>query len=206
MNKIFSNLIIAIGLIGVSIGASAEVSYYVGGNVAFLDREEDDAVVGNILGSAEDADLQAFYARLGAQLHENLSVELRVGHGLSDDTVDVTLTNPTTGASVTGEADLELQEFYGAYVRAGLPLFDRFYPYLIVGYTRIEGETEVEIGDVRFKDSDSESDFSYGIGADLKIYQTSSGNPVHLNFEYAEYFDKDSVEVSGFAVGLAYSF
>ena len=202
MNKFFSNLVIAIGLIGVSTGASAEVSYYVGANAAFLEYEEDDAVVGNLAVSLEEADVQAFYIRLGAQLHENLSVELRGGTGLGDDTVDLTATNTATGASGTGEIDLEVDEFYGAYVRAGLPLFNSLYPYLIAGFTH--ASLEAEAGNVEIDSSGS--DFSYGIGADWKFYEASSGNSASLNIEYGQYYDRDDAEISGFAVGLAYSF
>ena len=57
---------------------------------------------------------------------------MRLGLGLGDDPV-----------KVDGEefgANLEMREMYGVYARGGMQLEERFYPYVIVGYSQAKLE------------------------------------------------------------------
>lgn len=151
---------------------------YLGGSVAILDYSE--------FGIPEDASLTALYGRLGTSFTENFSAEIRAGFGLGDDTVDV------FGLPV----DVELNNFFGGYLLAG---FDTgsFYPYAIVGYTR----SELEASAFGTSISETESDASFGFGADFYLSNTSS-----LNIEYMNYLDEDGVEIYGFGIGLSQVF
>ena len=151
---------------------------YLGGNVAILDYSE--------VGVPEDASLTTLYGRLGTSLNENFSAEIRVGFGLGDDTIDV------FGLPV----DVELKNFFGGYLLAG---FDAgaFYPCAILGYTR----SELEASAFGISASETESDASFGFGADFYLSRTSS-----LNLEYMNYIDVDSVEIYGFGIGLSQKF
>ena len=125
--------------------------------------------------------------RLGTKFNENFSGEIRVGLGIGDDSVDVLGT----------EVDVELDSMFGAYVRGGLQAADSFYPYVVLGYTR--GELTASVPG--FSDSESESDVSFGLGADVDINEKLT-----LNIEYMNYFDKDGAEVDGFSFGLVTKF
>ena len=60
--------------------ALAEKNYF-GGNIAFVGYSED--------GINDEASLTMISGRLGTKFNENLSGEVRVGFGVSDDTIDV---------------------------------------------------------------------------------------------------------------------
>jgi hypothetical protein len=160
--------IVAASIASASISASA-AELYAGGNFAVLD--------------AEELTLNAIYGRFGALFNENLSAEARIGFGVGDDTWD-------------GEK-YEIDNFYGAYVRGGIPVGEVFYPYAIVGYTKGKISSSGPFG----SDSASESDFSFGVGADFKVTDT-----LKINAEYLSYLDKDEAELTGFSVGVSFSF
>ncbi|WP_018625426.1 porin family protein [Kangiella aquimarina] len=121
--------------------------------------------------------------KIGTYFNENFSGELRVGLAATDD-------------SFFG-VDLEVKNYYGAYLRAGLPATDAFYPYAIVGYTK----TKVEASGFGETVSDSESDMSYGFGADFSLT-----NDMDLSVEYMRYLDKDGGEIDGIGLGIKFKF
>lgn len=153
---------------------------YVGGNAAFLDYSED--------GIRDEASLTAIYGRLGSQFNEILSAEFRLGLGIGDDSIGF----------MGRDVDVDLKNMFGAYVRAGLPVTDVFYPYAVIGYTR--GEVEYSLSGFG-SDSDAESDVSFGVGSDFSL-----GQQMTINVEYMNYLDKNGVEIDGFSVGFAKSF
>lgn len=142
---------------------------YAGGNFAVLDLEE--------------ATVNSIYGRFGANFSENFSAEVRLGMGAGDDTV--------------GGIDVELDNFYGAYIRGGVPAGEVFYPYAVLGYTKAKAEFSWNGGTY----SDSESDFSYGVGADFSITEN-----LKINAEYLSYLDKDDAELTGFSAGVTFLF
>ena len=173
--------IVAAGALTLAYGAAqAEVTYYAGGNVSFLNYSDDFV--------DDDLSLTAIYGRLGGYFNENFSAELRLGTGIGDDSIDI------LGSSV----DVELDNMYGAYFRAGIPVSEMFYPYAVIGYTRAELSASVSGAGSA---SESDSDTSFGLGADLNLTQNLT-----VNLEYMNYFDSDGVEIDGFSIGLARRF
>lgn len=165
-----------LGCVGLVATSSAQ-DFYAGGGFAVIDYSE----------PGFDADLTAIYGRAGSKFNEYLSVELRLATGIGDDSDEV------LGIDV----DVELENFYGVYMRGGIPLNPMIYPYVVAGYTR----GEVEYSALGFSDSESGSDFSYGIGVDVNINEK-----ITLNIEYINYLDKNDVEVSGFGLGAVWLF
>jgi len=136
---------------------------------------------GGGLGMAElgdDNDVTMPYGRFGMYINENFSGEARVGFGLDDDGV-------------------ELDSMLGAYVRGGLPLSEVFFPYAIVGLTRIDYSYD----NGPFDESGDEMGISMGFGADFNINER-----MEINAEYISYVDDDDAELDSLGVGLAVNF
>jgi opacity protein-like surface antigen len=165
-------------LLAVSGSLLADQVYY-GANVTFLDYSED--------GLTDEPSLTALYGRVGTSFNENFSAEARIGFGLTDDTVLV----------LGNDVDVDLNNFFGAYLKGGAQVTEMFYPYAVIGYTR--GEVEASV--LGFSVSESESDLSFGLGADFTV-----SDAMTLNLEYMNYYDKDGVELSGFSVGFISAF
>jgi outer membrane immunogenic protein len=155
---------------------------YVGGNFALVDYSVE---------GVSDASLNALYGRLGTYFGENFSGELRLGTGIADDSVNA------EGV----EADVKLKEFYGVYLRGGIPLGEIFYPYAVIGYSSGKVEVDGTVLGIGFSESDSESDASFGAGVDFSFNES-----LKLNLEYMSYFDKDGAELTSFAAGIAWLF
>ena len=170
---------IACGALLVVSGSIFADQVYYGANVAFLDYSED--------GLAGEPSLTTLYGRVGTSFNENFSAEARVGFGLTDDTVLV----------LGNDVDVDLNNFFGAYLKGGAQVTEMFYPYAVMGYTR--GEVDASV--LGFSISESESDLSFGLGADVTISDVMT-----LNLEYMNYYDKDGVELSGFSVGFISAF
>lgn len=154
--------------------APVKPGFYIGGSYVFADVEDN--------GSDLDVDLDALMLRAGFQLNEYIAIEGRVGEGVQDDEV--------FGVKV------ELEEMYGAYVKAGLPTQTGFYPYALLGVTRGEISARGPGGRV----SETDSDISYGVGVDYWFSGQLSGS-----VEYTQFYDKDS-SVSGLSLGVNYKF
>jgi len=165
---------------------SADTTYYVGGNASFLKLDE------RLLYEEEfNFNLTSLGMRLGAQFHPNFSAEFRFGFGIGDDTDEMT--------NLTNLVDLEV--YYGCYLRAGTDV-GRFYPYLLAGWTSVS----IDRGSNGFRSRRNHTtwqraDFSYGIGADIRINDVWA-----FNTEWGQYLDTASDDVSGFRMGLVYSF
>ena len=92
---------------------------------------------------------------IGGNLNENFQVEGRFGRSLSDDNVQ--------GAA------LKVDELVGFYVKGGMTFADMVFPYVILGYTKVDLEFWGEPLDY------TESDLSYGVGADVELGNFSVG-------------------------------
>ena len=125
--------------------------------------------------TATDFDLGAVSGRVGSQVNENLSAEFRVGVGVSDDD------------------SVEIDKYFGGYIRGSLPLNEGIAPYVIAGFTDVDVDSDAG--------SDSEDDFSYGIGVDFAL-----DNQLTLNVEYMQLIDGDDWEASAFSLGVATRF
>ncbi|RLU01863.1 porin family protein [Ketobacter sp.] len=175
MNKTVTHSAFALALLAA--GSAMAADPYVGGSVLFVDAEFQDI--------SEEASLTGITGRLGSMMNDNIGGEVRVSLGVGDDSI---------GSGIF-DTDVELNSMIGGYLRAGAPVGSGFFPYAVLGFTR----TELEYSNDYFgSDSESETDVSWGFGADLSLDRKMS-----LNVEYMNYYDKDGVEISGFSIGIA---
>lgn len=156
-------------------GGPASPGFYLGGGYA--DNEVE------IENFGSDADVGVLFVRGGYQVNQNVAFEARLGLATEDDKVN--------GWNV------DLEDVYGVYLKAGLPTQVGLYPYVLLGMTH----AEVEVSRGGLSASDSDSDISYGFGAD---YWFSS--QVSAGLEFANYYDKGGDEISGITLGLNFKF
>jgi len=179
--SLFSAVVIGSATLLGAAGTAQAQNGYAGANLNFLDLDYSQN------GINDDASLTAGTFRLGAQINKYLSGELRAGMGFSDDTVNI------SGYKV----DIELDSFFGAYLRGGFPVTEKIYPYAVFGVTRGKLTASFQ----GFSESDSETDTSFGVGVDFTLI-----DQVTLNVEYMSWFDKDGAEIDGFSVGASTAF
>lgn len=170
MNKIYTTLMLLL----FTPFAFANDSYALF-SYSMIDYEEE--------GISDDANLNAISAAYGKNFSDAVAGELRLGLGLGDDEV-----------CVMGEClDVELSHFVGAYLKFGTDLGNGISPYFLTGFTH--GKLEASYEGEKF--DESETDFSYGVGADFTI-----GESVTLNIEYADILEVEGAEAKGFSLGL----
>ena len=147
-------------------------------------------------GVSEDFSPTALIGRAGSNLNQYFSIEGRLGLGLSDDTL--TATEGTTTASLS----VELDTLIGIYGVGHVPLGKSSSIYALVGLTQIDATASASVTGIGSASlSDDESDFSYGIGADIGILYN-----LWVNVEYVQYIDKADIDVSAIALGLKFGF
>ncbi|BES72722.1 hypothetical protein RE428_37400 [Marinobacter nanhaiticus D15-8W] len=137
-------------------------------------------------GIDDSFDVGALYGQAGVNVNPYVAGELRLGVGVGDDTTEV------YGASV----DVELKTLAGLYGKVGLPNQTPIYPYVVAGISHIEIEASASSGYRSATFSDSGSDESYGIGANLDLADRFA-----VNVEYMQYYDKEGVEIAGLSIG-----
>ena len=160
-------------LLALALAAATPLAFangYVGGSYSTFDF--------SINGSNKELSVGAISVIGGYQISDYVAVEARVGAGVGDD-------------RFLGWT-LELDNYFGAYVKAGMPIND-FYPYALLGMTK--GELSPSGYGL------SDSDMSYGVGLAYKV-----NDQVSLNAEYANMLDKGGVTIDGFTFGAAYHF
>ena len=145
---------------------------------------------------SEDFSPTGLIGRAGSNINQYISIEGRLGIGLSDDTV--TVSDGVTTASVS----IELDTLIGIYGVGHVPLGKSSSIYALVGLTQIDGTASASATGLGAASvSDDESDLSYGIGADIGILYN-----VWVNVEYVQYLDKSDIDVSAIAVGMKFGF
>lgn len=145
---------------------------------------------------SEDFSPTGLIGRAGSNINQYISIEGRLGFGLSDDTV--TATDGVTTAS----ASIELDTLIGLYGVGHVPLGKSSSIYALVGFTRVDATASASATNFGSASvSDDESDLSYGIGADIGIMYN-----LWVNVEYVQYLDKSDFDVSAIAVGLTFGF
>lgn len=144
-------------------------------------------------GSDAEAEPGLLIGRIGHHATEYLSLEARAGMGVSDDSIEV-------NDKVTRHA-AEIDELYGVYAIGHLPLAERFSLYALVGYSWAEGTVKEKYDDFRLESSDSDADFSYGVGAQVDFSQTVAGT-----LEYTSYLDNSDYELTAISAGLNFLF
>lgn len=146
---------------------------YVGASVGFMEMEHQ----GN-----SEASINQIEGRVGAYVNDFLAFETRLGLGLTNDTVN--------------DTEFSLRYSVGAYIRAGFPVHEQAFPYLILGFSRADFEAKA----AGKSENDAETDSSYGVGIDVEIVNMS------LSAEYLNMIDKNDISFSGFTVGFSTQF
>lgn len=177
MNKLLATAVASAAMVFSTGHAQAEQTGYIGLNYAPYELSD----------GSTDLTLPVVYATLGGQVHENIAVEVRAGLAAGEDTAYV------FGTPV----DVELSQLVGANIRLGAPVTETIYPYVMLGYNRVELEASA------FGSSfdETESDVAYGLGARFMVAERIS-----ITAEYALIYDKDGEEIDGFSVGIANHF
>lgn len=160
---------------GAAMAAGTDPGFYAGAGYTFATLESNDVDV--------DADLGVLFLRGGYQINQYLAVEGRLGEGVQDDKVQ--------------GVKLEIEEMYGVYAKVGLPTEIGLYPYALLGMTHAKLKASVP----GFSASSTDSDISYGVGADYWFSKQLSAG-----LEYANFYDKDGDTISGFTLGVNYKF
>lgn len=138
-----------------------------------------------------DFEPTALAGRLGYFVHDQFSIEGRIGIGISDDSAVVDVGFGPENVS------LEVDSLVGIYGVAHLPLSDNASLYGVIGFT--QGELTVKVSGIPFSGDDD--DLSYGIGVDFGVGQKTS-----VNIEYMSYLDETAYDVTAIALGVNFAF
>lgn len=122
-------------------------------------------------------------ALLGMSINKNFAVEARLGAGLADDSI--------------GAGNIKIDNFAGFYAKGILPVSDAASVYGLLGYTQGKIKAEGPGGSV----SDSDSDISYGIGAEFAVSGTTS-----VGVEWARLFKGEDYKVDGLSLSVSFKF
>ena len=144
--------------------AQAETSFYT--TIGYGAVQADDGV---------DVELGAGQIRVGAKFNPFIAIEGEAAHGVNDDT-----------DSASG-VEVKLNNQFGVFAVASYPFAERFEVFGRVGYSTAEYEASL----AGVKQTESNDDFAYGVGATAFF---SERNGVRL--DYTNYGDIDAWSVA----------
>ncbi len=180
--------VLSLGSMSGNVMAGLTEGAYAGIQYALFDLSAD--------GISESFGPTGLIGRAGSNLNQYVSIEGRLGIGLSDDTI--TVTDGVTTASVT----VELDTLIGLYGAGRVPLGKSSSLYALVGLTQVNATVSAPAAGPGFAPvSDDEADVSYGIGADIGILYN-----LYVNVEYVQYIDKSDFDFSAVALGVKFGF
>lgn len=131
----------------------------------------------------EMIDLTGISGTFGRVFGDNASGELRFGLGVDDDSF----------YDAYGDyIETEIDHYFGAYLKFSASS-EKISPYAIIGLTKVKATVYDSYYD--YSESDSEDDFSYGVGVDF-------ANGFFL--EYIQYLDKSGLELNGLSLGMKF--
>ena len=126
----------------------------------------------------------------GYQFNPNFALEGRIGFGVSDDVIAVDVDD-----NERVDVSVKIGNYIGVFSRFGTPVNERFYPYSLLGYGKVDIRANISTGAI----DDAASDFGYGFGANLSFTDRVAGN-----IEYVIYSDNSNEKISGIFFGLQY--
>lgn len=145
-------------------------------------------MAGNVSTSFDNDDLEldalVLYGVAGIKVNPYLSLEARLGTSIASD--DAIANNVVI--------DYNINHLVAGYIKAGFPINEKFYPYAMLGYNRLE--LEFKRGPVAI--SDSESDTSYAVGLEFH-----ANRKVSIRAEFVSIYDQDMDEIAAFNIGAA---
>lgn len=127
----------------------------------------------------DDMEPDAMVFKLGSSVSDYAIIEGRFGRSLTDDNANSTA--------------LKIDEIIGIYVKGGMDVMDMVFPYAVLGYSKVDFEFYGE-------PDQTESDLSYGVGADLYF-----GN-LQVGAEWMMMQDKTDYELEVVSVSAAWRF
>ncbi|MBM7456119.1 opacity protein-like surface antigen [Oceanisphaera litoralis] len=171
----------------------SQPEFYVGLNYSHIKADVELDVLDDPLSN----DWNTVGINLGVQPSPYLAFEARYGRGVGSDEHSVQ----------GGEGTTKLKYYYGFYALPQIPIQDFMSVYGLLGWTKAKVEAESDdfpsVGWPR-KVSDSEDDFSYGVG--VRFRDKSHPGGVAFFAEYAQLIDRDEVDATGLMVGLSWHF
>jgi outer membrane immunogenic protein len=155
------------------VSSQASAAGYAGVDYVFSNIEPDDANT--------DFDVSALQFKFGTWLNPEgtFGGELRAALGITDD--------ESRGVEV------EIDRYYGGYLRGQFPDSLPIRPYGLIGLTRVETTARAGGG----SDSEDYSDISLGIGADMTV-----SRDVFVTLEYLRVVDRSGDEISNLSLGV----
>ncbi|WP_319783121.1 porin family protein [Oceanisphaera sp. IT1-181] len=197
-----SCLLMAVGANAQSYSATtfplyAQPEYYAGLNYAQLQSEIESDATDEVF----SPNWHTLGINLGIQPSPYLAFEARYGKGVGSGDYKVS----TTFGSVKGNTNV--RHYFGFYVLPQMPIQNVMSVYGLLGWTKAKAELEVtEFNNmpVYGKVSESEDDFSYGVGVRFRDMRRPDG--VAFFAEYAQLIDRSKVDVSGLMLGLSWHF
>lgn len=162
----------------------SQPEFYVGLNYAHLSLDPDNDFAG------ESPDWNTIGINLGIQPSPYLAFEGRYGKGVGSDEL------------FDGAIESELKHYYGVYALPQIPIQDFMSVYALLGWT--EAKSEFRAPAIQVKTSDSEDDFSYGIG--VRFRDINNPNGVAFFVEYAQLINRSDYEVNGVMAGFSWHF
>ena len=169
---------IAFPLAGQADDSDFESVTYGGLNYALFDINQ-----GNI-----SAEPEGFRLHLGHQWHPNLAIELHYGFGANEDVVNA-------GGN---EVAVDIDTYYGLYLRGLLPMGENFHIYGLAGYGSIDVEN-ISGRTGNNLDTSGDEDYGYGVGAEYKFTDILS-----LSLEYMRLMDASDIEADALSFGLRF--
>jgi outer membrane autotransporter protein len=131
---------------------------------------------------------------LGWDFHPYLAVEGMLAGGVKDDSTNVTV------LGFPGNANVKLENTYGIYLKPKYD-FNQWQAFARLGWARTRLHTDVNVAGVSAGSSDSDDDFSWGLGVNYRF------NPrMHVGLDYTVYYDRGNTKVDGWTLGLGYRF
>lgn len=125
--------------------------------------------------------------KIGKQFNPNFAVEGRIGIGIADDTLDA------DGLSVK----VEIDHYFGVYAKGMLPLSNAASVYGLVGYT----QAKLTASAAGFSSSDSDSDISFGVGAEFAVSPAAA-----VSVEWAQLLKGEGYKVEAVTLGVSFKF
>ncbi|OXS13574.1 hypothetical protein CGX12_18975 [Zobellella denitrificans] len=171
----------------------AQPEFYVGLNYAqvSLDFEMDE--IKDVLDISPD--WNSVGLNFGYQPSPYLALEARYGRGVgSDDLLD-------------GAVDTKMKHYFGIYALPQIPIQDFMSVYGLLGWTKAKFEIKSALFPdygLPYKMSDSEDDFSYGIG--MRFKDKSHVGGVGFFVEYARLIDRSDYDIDSLMLGLSWHF
>jgi outer membrane autotransporter protein len=131
---------------------------------------------------------------LGWDFHPFFAVEGMLAGGVRDDSTNVTVLGFPTNVNI------KLENTYGIYLKPKYD-FNQWQAFARLGWARTKLRTEVNFAGATSSSSNSDDDFSWGLGANYRF------NPrMNVGLDYMVYYDRGNTKVDGWTISFGYRF